>query len=392
MTFLGMVAAGINRLKWRYAPMSLVLFMCALTLTIGVNLGSYAGGEAAQGVDDSPALRTISLYNQGEALTEAALATVSEMKGVEAVDPYVSVVVGLDESRSVLTLIGLSKTDAPPLIAGKGVIAEETNGVVLPASADGVSLQKMLGKETAVTYTTALSADSGVTKRMVLTVVGISDPSYQVDAPLAGYAPATLVTQLAAERMGASVESIKKSIGYERATVVAASQAEVETLTKELQTAGFHATNQLQVLKSVPGIIQLIRMVTFILFVALSILSLLSATSIAHSVSSQRVTDVAVLKTYGWPTRRIMLLFVAELGSVIVGAILVGVATGVVVSVSLGTWARGAITGDHIGAIEVPAIELFGGAVLSGAVILSIASLVLLKACRVSVLQTFRRL
>lgn len=385
-----LVAGAIWRLRGRFIGLAAVLVVSAITVTVGTCLGTYAAAESAAAIDDSSTLKTIMIYRDGQPIDPAAIERLRKMEGAAQVEPVLSVVVGLEYSRSALTVFALNSLNQPPLVDGTigDDLAEDQ--IILPAEADGMSLAALLGRSADISYTVAVTADAGVTERQSMEVVALADPSYQIDAPLAAYANSATVLRLAAVRAGLEENVFLADYGYEKAIVVAQSQSDVAGLTARIQASGLQAVSTLQQLDDVPGAVSLIRFVTNVLFVALLALSLICTIVITHSVTRQRIPEVALLKTYGWRPRRIRAILALEIIAVTVTSLAVGIGAGVVAAVLGGSPLIESFAAGQLGTMTVPAARLILGGIASTALVAAAAYAVITRATNVSVAEVMR--
>jgi putative ABC transport system permease protein len=342
-------------------------------------------------VDHGLALRTVTLYGDSKALTSGELKGIQAMPRVASAVPVVATPVGLRETGSSITLVGWSPSTAPPMVTGTAQKIA-TGEVVLPASADGVDLHRLLGQTVHLTYTVAATTNSGTTKDVTLRVVGLSDPTYQVDGPLTGYASLPLVTGLAADRAGVPVSVLVGSHGYEKVLVVTRTPGDVGVVVQDLQRRGIHAVSVLQELDALPGVISLIRMVTAALYAALVLVGLIAAVTVTHTLCRQRAVDVAILKAYGWQRRRIQTVLTAEAAAVCAAALTVGVSAGLAAARPLGGWLRSRLSGSGLGPVQLPWLHVLGGAGLTLVVLVLGVSLAVGRASRASVADILRRI
>lgn len=376
VTLARLVWAGIVRQRRRLVVVALVAGLAAATSTSGLWLGStvrhVVDGPAASG-----ALRQITVYADGPALTPSVVAGLRRMAGVDRVDTSLEASVGLETSGSVITLFAVSMSGIPIVdgsLPGAGLSGQQ---VVLPATADGVVLSDLVGRSVKVEYTERLREGLGTSRQATVDVVATSDPSFQVDAPLAGYAAEPLVLRLAAARAGVAESDYLDTLGYSRLDLRATSVDRVDAVTRALQDKGFHAVSQLQRLDEVPGVLQLVRAGTAVLFGLLLIIGVTCTLAIAHGVASERATEVATMRVFGWRSGRITAVYVAEAAVVATLAVIAGCVVGGAAAMFGGGPVRDTVGGGQLGQMAMPVLPICGTAVtIVASVILSYAVVV----------------
>lgn len=386
-----LVASGIRRQRRRFVVLALVTAMSTGSVAVGLSLGSYVATEVDQAVETDSPLRTVTVYNDQTPLPSRVLSELEALPDVEEAIPVLRVPAGLDHSRSSVTLMNLPSRNDVPIVGGgvpAGGLADDE--IILPASADGVNLQDLLGTTTAITYTEGVDAGAGVGRSMNLNVVAIFDPSFQVDAPIAAYVSQSLAQKLAAARIGVPEPEYLSTIGYDQVVVIAESTAAVDGVTRAIQDLGYHAVSQLQQMSQVPGVIQLVRGATTALFALLLIISGGCAFAIAHATAAERSTEVATLKTFGWSAARVRGLFVSEAGVVATSAAVFGAAVGTGLAVWAGGPLRTSVAGDQFGPMVVPVLQVVAAVVVSAMAITAVYALAVGRTTRRPVADVFR--
>lgn len=318
------------RLRGRYTVLLLVLLLGSGLVAAGATLGAYADDGARKGVDEAGALRRIDVYGDGGGgpLTAARVEALRARSGAQAVEPVLQAAVGLEATRTLVTLTNIRAGSSPPVLSG-AFPAPGTRGLVLPAAADGQDLSGLVGTTAAVSYTVGISNIAGRQMTVELPVVGTYDPSWQVDGPAAAYVPLDLVRDVAAARAGVDAAKFGELVGYDRVEVLADTVEAVPNLTAAIQADGYHAVSVQQGLAQVPGVIALIRLVTGALFVVLLLLAVVTAVGMSSSLARQRVRETAVLRTMGWPSSAIIRVLLGEVTVVAAVACMSGTAVGV---------------------------------------------------------------
>ncbi len=328
------------RLRRRYAVLAVVTAVGTALVAAGITLGTYAS-PTSQDVDNS-ALRRITVYGGtgGQPLDQRELSQIATTASVASVHPVLQIPVGIEADRSIVTLTNLRSTQRLPIVSGSAVVAGKQE-VVLPSTLDGKDTTPRVGTAIKIAFTRAVTATSGTQGQGRLEVVGTYDSSWQVDGINAVYCSLGCVVGIAAERAGVPADQFAELVGYDRAEVLAVSEAQVESLTQALQQRGLHAVSAQQELAEVPGIISLIRLVTGILFLFLLILGTVTAVGMAQALSRQRTTEAAILSTIGWTARRILTVLLGEVFIVAALSAVLGVLLGVIAGLGAGAYLAG---------------------------------------------------
>lgn len=267
-------------------------------------------------------------------LTTDALEGIARVPRVEAVEPVhgATLYAAPDSGLPGFSLPARSWRPSldVPIVEGEAERLD-ADEVVLPARAQGVDFQALVGEGIEVGYTVRTGPDEGTSASTSVQVAAVYDPSYQVDGVEVAYAPNDRVARWAAAREGLDVERFQRSVGADRAVVVAEDQAAVAPVTEALQGLGFAAVPVAERIRRLPGVLRaLAPLGTLVLAAAVGLAGLLGASAVRQSVAA-RVRELAVLRVLGWRVGDVRRLLVAE--STISGAV-AGV-TGTVAGVAL---------------------------------------------------------
>ena len=351
----GVMASAIRYQSRRFVALGIVTILAIAAAVAGLTVSSYSGATAASLSGGRSELSRITLFDDVSALPFDSVRTIRGIRGVSSVTPIIRVPVGLDESKSSVILVGSNGSISAPIVGGEVPVAGlPADGIVLPAVADGVDLRPYLGKTVSVTYTVAITADSGITKNLPFTLVALYDPDYQVDAPIAGYVRLAAAERLAAARAGTTTSEFEHTSGFDQIDVTASSLALVPAITKALQAHGFHAVSEIQRLQEVPGAIQLLHGAALLLFGVLLVLALASAALIANSIAQERRKEIAILRACGWGHGRVLAMLVGEAGSIVVVACLIGCTAGAGLASVFGQQLRAGLVGSGLGPMVYP--------------------------------------
>lgn len=394
-SLLTLVLAGVARLRARYVGLALLVLVSTAASVFGTLVGSYASGRGGAVDEDTEELRVVSVYASQDVLTDGAVRALQGLPGVESAAPFIRVPAGMQSTGADLSLVGIDGAGQPPIIAGEmrtGVDERGVPGIVLPATIGTLDLRPLVGTAVEVTYTVAVDSEAGFTRTQGFVVTGVSDPSYQVDALNAAYIDQALAVELYMVRTGADAGTLAAHGGYERVRVVASEQGSVDEVTRAIQAQGYQAVSRVQELAAVPGVIALIRLASGVLSAVLLIISAIAALVLASSLARQRTRELGVLRAIGWAPRRVLVMWVGELGLVALASVAVGTVGGVVAAVTLGAGLRDGVADGQLGVIDVGPTAVVAVPVLFLLLTVVPALLVTVRHARADVVTLLRHL
>lgn len=358
--------SAIRRQWRRFAVLAFVASLAMAATVAGSAVSSFSAANAESVTGDTSLLTRISIYNDTSVLPFSTVKEVGAMTGVSSVEPVIRVPAGIEDTKSSVILVSVGGEADVPIVEGaipEAGLAE--NQIILPANVDGVDMRQFLGKQIALTYTIGITAESGTTKNLPLTVVALFDPSYQIDAPIAGYVTLAVARQLAAHRAGVTEAIYEESMGVDRIDIRARTVADVPLITKALQDKGLHAISEIQRAQQVPGVIDLLQSATTVLFVVLLALAVGTASLIANSIATEREREIAVLRACGWSHLRVLGVLLGEATIVVTVATIVGALAGTIVANTVGESLRDELGGGSLGQMAVPwAVVIMSGVIL----------------------------
>jgi len=326
----------------------LVGLVILTAVAVALCVASFAITQRAQTVTDSRLQEGVtnrSIQLQGlsgrddvKPLTEGALKRAAELPGVAEIEPVTQA--GFDYKSDTVDGVLLYATTPrasfpPPIVAQTRahVFPLSRGEAVLPASSQGSDLRPLLGKTITVGVTRRIGPNEGTGASDRVTVVGLFDPSWQLDNPDAAYVDGHTVADWAAMRAGMSPRRFLTTVGYDSATVLANDSAHVGPVLHELQDQHFAASSFQQELEALPAVLELVRVVGYALVVFLVILTAFASYQVMAALARQRNREVGILKAVGFTDRRIFGLVAAEALVVAV----VAAASGLVLSVGVAT-------------------------------------------------------
>jgi putative ABC transport system permease protein len=186
----------------------------------------------------------------------------------------------------------------------------------------------VLGREVEIETTRYVrpGEGTGVTGRARL--VGVYDPTWQLDGPDAAYAADSDVVGWAAERAGEPDDRYLSTIGYDQLTVVAKTAADVPGVMKSVQALGYPAVTLRQQLDALPAVLELIKLVGRVLLGVLGALAFAGTVTVTGALSRQRAQEIGILKAVGFRTRAVLTMLVTEMALAGAVAALIGAALG----------------------------------------------------------------
>lgn len=349
MTPLRVALLNVRALRQRWRGLA-ILVVVGVGLCVAVlGISQRARAASHNGIEEGIANRSIQLERLSDRpetrlLTAHELRKVAEIKDVATVDPVVQASFGYKSttvSGALLYATTLRRSLPPPVTRSERhpLFPLRPGDVVLPERAGGSSLTSLVGTNITVqvTRSTGIGTGAGVSRR--LHVVGVYDPSWQIDGPDAAYVDPGTATAWAALRAGVSVDVFRNTIGYDSATVVARSSQTVAQLLDRLQEDGFAASSLQQQLGSLPGVLDLIRLVGLVLVGALVFVAGFSSYQVTSSLGRQRRREVGVLKAVGHTDARILRMLTYESLILALAAAVIGLG----LSIILGTLGNAAL-------------------------------------------------
>jgi putative ABC transport system permease protein len=320
-------------------------FVIVIAIGVGIvaataGMAGRANAAAKQTAEEENAGRVVDVdvdeITGGSAarLTTATLARIRDLAGVRVVLPASTVPLGVKDAEipGVLLTGSTLQTSRPPMVQPQGPLRRPGPGEVLvPASAQGSRLGRLIGREVDFATQRATGPGHGVGDQYRLRVIGTYDPSYQVNGRDVAYLALPDIERLAAGLSGVGVTRFRRRIGFDSAQVVATDAAAVPHILAAVQALGLSATTLAQQFEELPTVLALARLLGEVLGVLLLLVILATATSQTALSVRSRWTEIGVLRSVGYGRGDAMLAFAIEA----IAATLVGVALGVLLSLPL---------------------------------------------------------
>ncbi|MEU9666591.1 ABC transporter permease [Streptomyces bobili] len=323
MNILSLAWANVRALRRRmYGLVALVAVGGAVCLG-ALGIADRAQGATDTGVGESAANRSITVERPegrpGTApLTPRTAARLAELPHVVSVQHRAQASFGVTTPAGDTALLYATTYRpalAPPVTESvrARLFPLRKGEIVAPATSQGMDLSRRLGRNVEIETTRFVRPGEGTGVIGRARVVGVYDPTWQLDGPDAAYAADSDVLRWAAERAGQPADRYLDSVGYDQLTVVAASAADVPGVMKSVQDLGYPAVTLRQQLDALPAVLELIKLVGRVLLAVLGVLAFAGAVTVTGALSRQRVHEIGVLKAVGFRTRAVLAMLVAEM-------------------------------------------------------------------------------
>lgn len=329
------VLALRKRLYGLVALVSIAAGVCLAALGVADRAQATAVGD----VRESYANRSVRIDPPDEdrtdalRLNEAGERKLRALPGVASVQHRVQVSFGLRDERvegALLYATTYRPALAPRLTATSRdkVFPLRKGEILLPSRAQGMDLSGELGRKVTVETTRFVAKGQGEGAEDTVTVVGLFDPSWQMDGPDAAYADESTVLRWAAARAGVPAGSYTRDVGYDQAIVVAETAGDVPRVQRAVQKLGYPATTLRQELSALPSMLEMVRVSSQVLVAVLGVLAFAGAIVVTGALSRQRVREIGILKAVGFRTRSVLALLVTEMALAGLVAAVLGIVLG----------------------------------------------------------------
>jgi putative ABC transport system permease protein len=351
MSLFSLALANVRALRRRLVGLVAMVSVAAAVCLGALGIADRAQGATDTGVTQSSANRSITVDKPEDRpdtpqLTERTAARLAKLPHVASVQHKAQVSFGVRTAAGDTVLLYATTYRpalTPPITASvrKDVFPLKPGEIVAPAASQGVNLKKLLGKEIEIETTRFVREGEGTGVTGHARLVGVYDPTWQLDDPDAAYAADTTVVKWAAERAGQPVDSYLSSIGYDQLTVVAKTADDVPGVLRAVQKLGYPAVTVQQQLEALPSVLELIRVVGQVLLGVLGVLAFVGAVTVTGALARQRAQEIGVLKAVGFRTRAVLTMLVTEMALVGVVAALIGAVLGAVLAAAATAALRG---------------------------------------------------
>ncbi|MGW1724767.1 FtsX-like permease family protein [Streptomyces sp. NPDC002306] len=338
MNLFPLALANVRALRRRlYGLVALVSVAGAVCLG-ALGIADRAQGASDTGVAQSAANRSITVDRPDgrpgtPQLTDRTQERLARLPHVASVQHRAQVSLGVStESGEVALLYATTHRPAldPPVT--KSVRARlfplRPGEIVAPATAQGVDLSEQVGREIEIERTRYVRPGEGTGVTGHARLVGVYDPTWQLDGPDAAYAADSAVVTWAAERAGEPSDRYLGTVGFDQLTVVADSATDVPAVMKSVQKLGYPAVTLRQQLDALPSVLELIRVSGRLLLGVLGVLAFVGAVTVTGALSRQRAQEIGLLKAVGFRTRAVLAMLVTEMALAGAAAALIGTVLG----------------------------------------------------------------
>ncbi|NNG40045.1 FtsX-like permease family protein [Flexivirga sp. ID2601S] len=327
-----------------------------LGLSIGLCLAAFSvtdniAAASNNGILESTANRSIAISRDGAGPEAKVLspATIDELKrlpGVRSIEPRVQSSFGYKGPGVPGVLLTASTprpSYLPPLVssARSHVFPLRTGEVVLPRKADGQDLSSTLGKTISVELTRRVGTNDGEGAQRSVRVVGLFDPSWQLDGQNAAYAAPDTTVEWAALDAGTTPSSYLNSVGYNLVSVVADNADDVPTLLQRIQADGYSATSLQQQFQALPTVLSFVRLMSRVLLAAVAVIALVGAFTLCGALVRHRTREIGICKACGFSSRAVFGIFLGEALLAAIFAAAAGLVIGLLGGALLRGWLRG---------------------------------------------------
>lgn len=254
---------------------------------------------------------------ESKILSQDLAHTLSGMPGVRTVEPRVQTSFGYkgpDVPGVLLNATTPRPSYLPPILATTrhAVFPLKHGEVVLPKMSDGMDLTATLGKSIPVELTKRTGTNDGVGVQRRVTVVGLFDPSWQLDGQSAAYAAPDTVTQWAALDAGTPTAAYLSTVGYGIISVTADTSGDVPTLLRTIQDMGYSASSLQQQMQALPVVLSLVKTMSRVLLVVVALIALIGAFTMSSALVRQRTREIGICKASGLSSTTVFGIFIIE--------------------------------------------------------------------------------
>ncbi|MEU8850730.1 ABC transporter permease [Streptomyces sp. NPDC048564] len=351
MNIFSLALANVRALRRRLFGLVALVSVAAAVCLGALGIADRAQGASDAGVKESSANRSITVDKPDgrpdtPQLTDRTAARLAKLPHVESVQHRAQVSFGvLTTAGDTVLLYATTYRPAltPPVTKSvrKNLFPLRAGEIVAPAASQGVDLSKLVGQDIDVETTRYVRQGEGTGVTSHARLVGVYDPTWQLDNPDAAYAADATVIKWAAQRSGEPEDSYLSTIGYDQLTVVAKTAADVPAVTKSVQQLGYPAVTLQQQLNALPAVLEMIKVVGQVLLGVLGVLAFVGAVTVTGALSRQRAQEIGILKAVGFRTRSVLTMLVTEMALVGAVAALIGAVLGAALGSGAGALLRG---------------------------------------------------
>ncbi|WP_426569244.1 ABC transporter permease [Streptomyces canus] len=329
MNVFSLATANVRALRRRLFGLVALVSVAAAVCLAALGIADRAQGATDSGVKESSANRSITVDRPDgrpdtPQLTDRTVERLARLPHVESVQHRAQASFGLltEAGDTVLLYATTYRPAMPPPVTKsvrKDLFPLRPGEIVAPARSQGVDLSALVGREIETETTRFVRPGEGTGVSGQVRLVGVYDPTWQLDNVDAAYAADSTVIRWAAQRAGVQEENYLRTVGYDQLTVVARTAADVPGVMRSVQRLGYPAVTLQQQLDELPAVLELIRMVGQVLLGVLGVLAFVGAVTVTGALSRQRAQEIGILKAVGFRTRAVLTMLVTEMA--LVGAV-----------------------------------------------------------------------
>ncbi|MFD0026046.1 FtsX-like permease family protein [Streptomyces sp. NPDC058382] len=323
MNLLQVAWWNVRALRRRLAGLVAMIAVAGAVCLSAIGITSASQGSTTSQVGESTANRSITVDSPDDRpdtaqLTESTAKRLAGIPHVESVQHRLQVSMPVrdnPEGADLLYATTYRAALAPPVVKSvrDKLFPLRRGEVVFPASTHGVDLSSMVGRTVTVDAHRYVRPGVGSTVSSRVKVVGLYDPSWQLDGPDTAYADDGSVVEWAAAAAGLTTGDYRRTSGWDQLTVVADSAAQVPHVLAAVQRMDYPAVTLQQQLQALPGVLTLVRLTGKVLLGVLAVLAFTGAVTVTGALGRQRAQEVGILKAVGFRSRSVTAMLVAEM-------------------------------------------------------------------------------
>ncbi|MGV9449997.1 ABC transporter permease [Streptomyces sp. NPDC003635] len=340
MSVFALAVANVRALRRRLYGLTALVAVAAAVCLGALGIADRAQSVTDTGVRESAANRSITVDRpEGRPgtpqLTDRTAARLAKLPNVVSVQHRAQVSFGVaSEAGATALLYATTYRSAVPPPVTKSVRKElfplKPGEIVAPAASQGVNLSRLVGTEIEVETIRYVRPGEGTGVTGKARLVGVYDPSWQIDGPDAAYAADSTVITWAARRAGQPESAYLGSVGYDQLTVVARTAADVPGVMRAVQELGYPAVTLRQQLDALPAVLELVKVAGQVLLAVLGVLAFAGAVTVTGALSRRRAREIGILKAVGFRTRAVLVMLLTEMALAGAVAALIGAVLGAV--------------------------------------------------------------
>ena len=224
MNVFSLALANVRALRRRLFGLVALVSVAAAVCLGALGIADRAQSVTDSGVKESSANRSVTVDRPDSRpdtpqLTDRTAARLAKLPHVESVQHRAQVSFGvLTKAGDTVLLYATTYRPALPPPVTKSVRKQlfplRPGEIVAPAASQGADLSKLVGQEVEIETTRFVRQGEGTGVSGHARLVGVYDPTWQLDNPDAAYAADSTVVKWAAQRSGEPEKSYLSTVGY----------------------------------------------------------------------------------------------------------------------------------------------------------------------------------